>query len=95
MDVSRYILQHYKEAWGVPSARGTDPSSNMAGASPTPMETDSTGAEEEDAPDGAADSGTAAIGWKGKGKQRAGKARRNRVAPGTQASPVILLLITS
>lgn len=86
------MLQAYAKRWGVPSTRATDPSAVVSGASPTPMLTDTTAEEEEDAPDSAT---AAAKGWKGKGKQRAGKARRNPAAPRSQVSPTVACMLLS
>lgn len=81
--MARYMLEDHAKGWGIPSPRGADPSSDKPRASPTPMETETAGEEEEDAANSAA---AVAKGWKGKGKQRAGKARRNRVAPASEVS---------
>ncbi|CAM9548608.1 unnamed protein product [Laminaria digitata] len=78
----RYMLEDHAKGWGIPSPRGADPLSDKPRASPTPMETETAGEEEDDAANSAA---AAAKGWKGKGKQRAGKACRNRVAPASES----------
>lgn len=90
----RYVLQDYAKGWGVPSTSVTDASTDVPGAPPTPMETGTAAEEEEDAADSAATAATPK-GWKGKGKQRAGKARTNRVeTPGSQVSLISPIVLT-
>eukprot|EP00904_Undaria_pinnatifida_P000364 jgi/Undpi1/10328/HiC_scaffold_28.g12778.m1 len=80
---ARYILEEYTKAWAVPSSPAVNPSSEVPPtSSPTPMETDSAGQQDDE---DLAASSAAAKGWKGKGKQRAGSARRNVVTTGTQS----------
>lgn len=88
INVSRYILEEYTKAWAVPSSPAVNPSSEVPPtSSPTPMETDSAGQQDDE---DLAASSAAAKGWKGKGKQRAGSARRNVVTTGTQVSRIPL-----